>query len=101
MGTASVDNMREGWDVMKKRAEGKGAAAVLFARNPEGGKPLMIAAGNDAAVAAGFHAGNVVKAVAPCIQGGGGGKPGMAQAGGKNAEGIADAVAKAKELLGA
>ena len=101
MGTATADAMREGWDVMKKRAEGNGAAAVLFARNPEGGKPIMIAAGNDAAVAAGFHAGNVVKAVAPCIQGGGGGKPSMAQAGGKNPDGIAEGVAKAKEFLGA
>lgn len=101
MGEATVDAMREGWDIVKKRAEGKPAAVVLFSRNPEGGKPLMVAAGNDAAVEAGFHAGNVIKAIAPEIQGGGGGKPSMAQAGGKNADGIPAAIEKAKELLGA
>ena len=62
-------------------------------------KPLLLAAGTDAAVAAGFNAGAIIKAIAPAIQGGGGGKPTMAQAGGKNAAGIDDALAKAREIL--
>ena len=61
----------------------------------------MLAAGNDASVSAGFNANDVIKQVAPLIGGGGGGKPTMAQAGGKNAEGIDAAIAKAKEILGA
>ena len=101
LGESTMDAMREGWDVMKKRVEKAAFATVLFARNPEGGNPLMMAAGNDAAVEAGFHAGNLIKAVAPAIKGGGGGKPAMAQAGGKDAAGIPAAVEKAKELLGA
>ena len=101
LGTSNMDAMREGWDAMKKRVEKEPFACVLFARNEEGGSPLMMAAGNDAAVAAGFNAGQLIKAVAPAIKGGGGGKPGMAQAGGKDAEGIPNAVKKATELLGA
>jgi alanyl-tRNA synthetase len=52
-------------------------------------------------VAAGFHAGNVIKQIAPCIDGRGGGRPNMAQAGGKNAAGIAEALTAAKTALGA
>lgn len=97
----SVQNMREGWDIVKQRAQGKPFALVVFAINAEKGTPIMLAAGNDAAVAAGFNANDVIKQVAPLIGGGGGGKPTMAQAGGKNAEGIDAAIAKAKEILGA
>ena len=50
---------------------------------------------------AGFHAGNVIKQIAGLVDGRGGGRPNMAQAGGKNAAGIADALAVAKTALGA
>ena len=60
-----------------------------------------VAAAIEAAVEAGFHAGNLIKAVAPAIKGGGGGKPAMAQAGGKDAAGIPAAMAKVIEILGA
>ena len=50
-------------------------------------------------MAAGFNAGAVIKAIAPCVKGGGGGKPAMAQAGGKDASGIDAALAAAKEML--
>ena len=46
-----------------------------------------------------FNAGAVIKAIAPCVQGGGGGKPAMAQAGGKNAAGIDDALEAARKML--
>ena len=101
LGESDMDAMREGWDAMKKRVEKAPFACVLIARNAQGGNPLLMAAGNDAAVEAGFNAGQVIKAIAPAIKGGGGGKPSMAQAGGKDASGIPAAIEKAKEVLGA
>ena len=53
----------------------------------------------DGAIAKGAHAGNLIKEVAPKVGGGGGGRPNMAQAGGKNPAGIADAMAAASEVL--
>ena len=47
----------------------------------------------------GAHAGNLIKELAVFVGGGGGGRPNMAQAGGKNAAGIADVIAKAKDVL--
>ncbi len=101
LGASNMDAMREGWDAMKKRVEKAPFACVLFAVNEEGGNPLMMAAGNDASIEAGFNAGKLIKAVAGNIKGGGGGKPGMAQAGGKDASGIPAAIEAAKEFLGA
>ena len=57
------------------------------------------AAGTDEAVAAGFNAGAIIKAMGPAIQGGGGGKPTMAQAGGKNPDGIDEALEIARNMI--
>ena len=57
------------------------------------------AAGTDEAVAAGFDAGAIIKAMGPAIQGGGGGKPTMAQAGGKNPDGIDEALEIARNMI--
>ena len=65
------------------------------------GKVNMIAMATDAAVKAGAHAGNLIKEIAKLVGGGGGGRPNMAQAGGKNPAGIDEAVAKAKEVASA
>ena len=53
----------------------------------------------DAAMAKGAHAGNLIKGIAALVGGGGGGRPNMAQAGGKNPAGIPDAIAKVAEVL--
>ena len=53
----------------------------------------------DGAMKQGAHAGNLIKAIAAKVGGGGGGRPNMAQAGGKNPAGIPDAIAAAKEAL--
>ena len=50
-------------------------------------------------MAQGAHAGNLIKVIAALVGGGGGGRPNMAQAGGKNPAGIPDAIAKAEEVL--
>ena len=46
-----------------------------------------------------LHAGNLVRALAPLVEGSGGGRPDMAQAGGKNPEGLQRAIDKAYELI--
>ena len=64
------------------------------------GAPLLLAAGAPGAVEAGFDAGALIKAISPAVKGGGGGKPDMAQAGGKDAAGIDEALRIAREKLG-
>ena len=63
------------------------------------GKVNLVAMATDEAMAKGAHAGNLIKGIAALVGGGGGGRPNMAQAGGKNPSGIPDAVAKVKEVL--
>ena len=72
---------------------------VVVLASEKDGRVNLIAMATDAAQKAGAHAGNVIKGIAGLVGGGGGGKPGMAQAGGKNPAGIADALAKAVELI--
>ncbi|MCI8468288.1 MAG: alanine--tRNA ligase, partial [Eggerthellaceae bacterium] len=88
--------MRNLWDVIRTRMERPGAMVVAGVND---GKPVLMAAGTDEAVAAGFDAGALIKAMGPAIQGGGGGKPTMAQAGGKNPDGIDDALEIARNMV--
>ena len=88
--------MRNMWDVVRAHMETPGAV-VLIADNK--GKATLLAAGTDEAVAAGFNAGAVIKEIAPCVKGGGGGKPAMAQAGGKDVSGIDAALESARKML--
>ncbi|MCR4651816.1 MAG: alanine--tRNA ligase [Lachnospiraceae bacterium] len=62
-------------------------------------KVNLLAMATDEAVNKGAHAGNLIKGIAALVGGGGGGRPNMAQAGGKNPAGIDDAIAKAEEVL--
>lgn len=64
----------------------------------EGGKPNLTVALSDDLVTSGLQAGKLVREAAALIQGGGGGQPSLAQAGGRNCNGIADAVAKVIEI---
>ncbi len=88
--------LRNAWDIIRARMPKPGACVLASNNN---GTPILLAAGTDDAVAAGFNAGAVIKAIAPCVKGGGGGKPTMAQAGGKDVEGIPAALEAAKEML--
>ena len=58
-----------------------------------------MATATDGAQKQGAHAGNLIKAIAGLVGGGGGGRPNMAQAGGKNPAGVEDALAKVKEVV--
>ncbi len=71
--------------------------AVVIMASDLGDKVSLVVMASDDAVAAGVHAGNVIKAIAPIVGGGGGGRPNMAQAGGKDASKIADALAAGVE----
>ena len=74
-----------------------GSGIVVLASD-NGEKVNLIVTATDDAVKAGAHAGKIIKEAAGLVGGGGGGRPNMAQAGGKNAAGIPDALAKAVEI---
>ena len=63
------------------------------------GKVNLVVMATDDAVKEGAHAGNLIKAVAPLVGGGGGGRPNMAQAGGKDPSGIGKAIAACGDAL--
>jgi len=67
-----------------------GGIAVLISEAD--GKVNLVAKATDDAIAKGAHAGNLIKAIAPIVGGGGGGRPNMAQAGGKNPAGIEECI---------
>lgn len=71
---------------------------MVFATVSEG-KVTMLVSVTDDLLDKGYHAGNMIKKIAPAVGGGGGGKADMAQAGGKKPEGISDAFKVAEELL--
>ncbi len=76
-----------GDDLKNKLGEG---VVVLASAND--GKVNLVAMATDGAMKAGAHAGNLIKSIAGLVGGGGGGRPNMAQAGGKNPAGIPDAI---------
>ena len=76
-----------------------GSGVVLVVSALAADKVNMIAMATDDVVAKGAHAGNLIKSVASLVGGGGGGRPNMAQAGGKNASGIDELLKKAPEVL--
>ena len=92
-----MNGLRELGDQMKEKL-GEG---VIVLASVNDGKVNLLAMVTDGAQKNGAHAGNLIKGIAALVGGGGGGRPNMAQAGGKNPEGVADALAKAEEVLAA
>jgi alanyl-tRNA synthetase len=80
-----------------RRSLGSGAAIVLGARAD--GRVHLVANFDEAAVARGLSAHEVVREVAPLIGGGGGGRPGMARAGGKDPSRLEEALAAAADIM--
>jgi alanyl-tRNA synthetase len=95
LSAASAEQAREAIDMLKKKA--KSAAIVLGLI--EDGNATLLAGVTDDLIKKGLKAGDIVKEIAPLIDGGGGGRPQIAQAGGKNPQKIDDALAKAVELI--
>ena len=92
-----MNGLRELGDQLKEKL---GEGVVVLASDCDG-KVNLIAMVTDEVMKKGAHAGNLIKGIAALVGGGGGGRPNMAQAGGKNPAGIPDAIAKVAEVLGA
>lgn len=92
---ADMNGLRSLGDQLKEKL-GEG---VIVLASVQGDKVNLMATATDAAQKQGAHAGNLIKAIAACVGGGGGGRPGMAQAGGKNPAGVDSALEKAYETV--
>ena len=76
-----------------------GSGVVVIASSQGADKVSLIVTATEDLIGKGVHSGNIIKAAAPKVGGGGGGRPNMAQAGGKNPQGIDEALAMAKKAL--
>jgi len=90
-----MNGLRDLGDQLKEKL---GDGVVVLASDCDG-KVNLIAMATDAAMNKGAHAGNLIKGIAGLVGGGGGGRPNMAQAGGKNPAGIDAAIAEASKVL--
>lgn len=90
-----MNGLRDLGDQLKAKI---GEGVIVLISNCDG-KVNMVAMATQGAMDKGAHAGNLIKGIAALVGGGGGGRPNMAQAGGKNPAGIPDAIAKCEEVL--
>ena len=90
-----MNELRTLGDNMKAKTDD----GVVVIASTADGKVNLIAMAGEAAQKKGAHAGNMIRAIAGLVGGGGGGRPNMAQAGGKNPAGIDAALKKAEEVL--
>jgi alanyl-tRNA synthetase len=89
------ETMREMTDWFRNRVD-KG---VMVLASDVAGKPHIVVAVTDPLVKDGLRAGDLIKPIARIVGGGGGGRPGMAQAGGTDSSKIEAALAHARELI--
>lgn len=90
-----MNGLRELGDQLKSKI----AEGIVVLMSDLDGKVNMVAMATDGAMKKGAHAGNLIKGIAALVGGGGGGRPNMAQAGGKNPAGIDEAIKKSAEVL--
>ena len=90
-----MNGLRNLGDQLKEKMGG-GVVVIVSTTND---KANVIVMADDDAISKGAHAGNMIKEIAKCVGGGGGGRPNMAQAGGKNPASADMAIEKAKEIL--
>ena len=90
-----MNGLRDLGDQLKEKL---GEGVVVLASDKDG-KVSLMAMATDGAMKRGAHAGNLIKGIAALVGGGGGGRPNMAQAGGKNPAGIPQAMEAVAEVL--
>lgn len=90
-----MNGLRDLSDSLKEKL---GDGVVVLASECDG-KVNLVAMATDGAMAKGAHAGNLIKGIAALVGGGGGGRPNMAQAGGKNPAGIDACIEEACKVL--
>ena len=90
-----MNGLRNLGDQMKEKL-GEGVVVIASVQD---GRVNLMASATDGAQKKGAHAGNLIKAIAGLVGGGGGGRPGMAQAGGKNPAGVPDALEKVLQVV--
>jgi alanyl-tRNA synthetase len=93
--SANANLMRQLIDQIRKKTD---SSAVFLATTEGADKVVLVAGVSRDLVAKGVSAGNWVRDVAPVVGGGGGGKPDLAQAGGKQPDQLPAALLKAKEV---
>ena len=93
VGDVDMNGLRNLGDQLKDKL---GEGVIVLASVQEG-KVSLMATATEAAQKKGAHAGNLIKAIAALVGGGGGGRPNMAQAGGKNPAGVDAALEKVYE----
>ncbi|MBW4436050.1 MAG: alanine--tRNA ligase [Pleurocapsa minor GSE-CHR-MK-17-07R] len=97
---ARVDNVPS--DTLREMSDwfrGAVPSGVMIIGSVSDGKPQLVAAVTDDLTKQGLHAGNLIKQIAPIIGGGGGGRPTMAQAGGKDVDRLDEALASGRSLI--
>ena len=90
-----MNGLRDLGDQLKEKIKD----GVIVLASDAGGRVNLMAMATDSAIAKGAHAGNLIKAIAAKVGGGGGGRPNMAQAGGKNPAGIPEAIKEVEKAL--
>jgi alanyl-tRNA synthetase len=91
-----MNELRNLGDQLKDKL-GEGVIILASATAPD--KVNLLAMATEGAMKQGAHAGNLIKELAVLVGGGGGGRPNMAQAGGKSAAGIDTVIEKSMEVL--
>jgi len=91
----NMDALRELADHLKERLE----RAVVVLGSVKDNKVMLIAAATKELIKEGIHAGNIVKEISGRVGGGGGGRPDMAQAGGKNPDGLPVALKEVEGIV--
>jgi alanyl-tRNA synthetase len=95
LGEVTPETLREMSDWFRNAVK----SGVLVLGSISDGRPQLVVAVTDDLTRKGLHAGNLIKQIAPIIGGGGGGRPTMAQAGGKDASKLAAALENARALI--
>ena len=87
---SDVDTLRQMTDWFRDRL----GSSVVVLGSVINEKPMLVAAATDDAIEKGIHAGNLVRDAAKIVGGGGGGRPNMAQAGGRHADKLSEALGR-------